>query len=205
MKRIILNMIITENKILMAKIILLTLLMMIRRNVYDDVDNSDYAGDAEILYKCCYTAMVTNCKCGHPGVTKFKCSHNVVHCTSKKTKNENGTDDEDGRQCELFALFTHWLLGSGERWYPSFTPFLVQLHDARKTYQTGRKGGEDISTTSKIGRSLIAIVAWDFEWICYDTSPTILLLNIPTVYRPILQFSPNCMDLKLVKSEDCAQ
>ena len=58
-------MIITENKILMAKIILLTLLMMIRRNVYDDVDNSDYAGDAEILYKCCYTAMVTNCKCGH--------------------------------------------------------------------------------------------------------------------------------------------
>ena len=48
-----------------------------RRNVYDDVDNSDYAGYAEILYKCCYTAMVTNCKCGHPGVTKFKCSHNV--------------------------------------------------------------------------------------------------------------------------------
>ena len=33
------------------------------------------------------------------------------------TKDENGTgtEDEDGRQCELFALFTHWLLGSEER------------------------------------------------------------------------------------------
>ena len=126
----------------------------------------------------------------YPRVTK------LAQCTSKEMKDEDGTDDEDGRQCELFALFTHWLLGSGERWYPSFTPFLVQLHDARKTYGTGRKGGEDISTTSKIGRSLIvssAIVDWDFKWIYYDTntSPNLLLLNIPTVYRPILQFSPN--------------
>ena len=93
---------------------------------------------------------------------------------------------------------------------PLFHPFSCPITRRKKNIRNraeGRRGHLHHFQDWKKPNCQLCNRGLGFKWIYNDTntSPNLLLLNIPTVYRPILQFSPNCMDLKLVKSEDCAQ
>ena len=126
-----------------------------------------------------------------------------------------GEDDEDGRQCWLFALF---ILRSWEvlRDDTPLSPLFLSNYRAEEKHTKlgkGRRGHLHSEMRSQIGGYIASYINnhrlrfknGSTMILFSNSSPTRLLLKLPTVYRPILQFSPNCMDLKLVKSEDRAQ
>ena len=115
-----------------------------------------------------------------------------------------------------FLRFLPFAPGKWGEMISLFHPFSCPITRQKKNIPNWGKGGEDISTPeirSQIGGYIARYInnhGLRFKngstmILFSNSSPTRLLLKLPTVYRPILQFSPNCMDLKLVKSEDRAQ
>ena len=115
-----------------------------------------------------------------------------------------------------FLRFLPFAPGKWGEMISLFHPFSCPITRQKKNIPNWGKGGEDISTPeirSQIGGYIASYINnhrlrfknGSTMILFSNESPTLLLLKLPTVYRPILQFSPNCMDLKLVKSEDRAQ